>query len=215
MPAERLVFRMPPSTIYSAFKEKQCVQLGFSAEVPLTKSTITKTRGCLSGRRRNLPYFFGAAYAGEGKSRIGAGAKLSRLRGNKFSLSVYWFEASGDPPPIFGKMTDLFDCLKEPFREREVNVWAVFSYDKAKVESVFSPIQISNQPTIFDAVVGFTGIKKDPQGKLLYEMEVSHGEKLVHTVKFAQAVRLSEELPVALLDTAHKISSLALKSKPA
>ena len=206
---------MPPTTVYSAFKEKQCVELGFSAEVTLTKSTVTKVRGCLSGKRRNLPYFFGTVYAGNGKGRIGASARLSRLSGNKFSLTLYWFEVPNEPPPTFGKMPDLFDCLKEPFKEREVRVWAVFSYDKAKVESVFSPIQISNQPTIFDAVVGFTGIKRDPQGKSLYEMEVSHGEKLVHTVRFAQAVRLSEELPMALLDTAHKISSLALKSRPA
>jgi hypothetical protein len=206
---------MPPSAVYSAFKGKHCVELSFSTEVPLTKSTITRARACLSGKRRNLPYFFGAVYAGEGKGRIGTSAKLSRLSGNKFSLAVSWFEVSTDPPPTFGKMADLFDCLKEPFREREVRVWAVFSYDKAEVESVFSPIQISSQPTIFDAVVGFTGIKKDPHGKLLYQMEVSHGDKLVHTVNFAQVVRLSEEIPVALLDTAHKISSLALKSRPA
>jgi hypothetical protein len=150
-----------------------------------------------------------------GKSRIGATAKLSRIGGNKFSLTFNWFEVDSDPPPAFGRIPELLDCLREPFREREVQVWAVFSYDRAKVESVFSPIQISNQPTIFDAVVGFTGIKRDPQGKLLYEMEVTHAEKLVHTVRFAQAVRLSEELPMALLDTAHKISSLALKSRPA
>jgi hypothetical protein len=206
---------MPPSPVYNAFKEKHCVDLGFSAEVPVAKSTITRVRGCLSGKRRNLPYFFGAVYAGEGKSRIGTSAKLSRLGGNKFSLVVWWFEVSSDPPPTFGKIAELFDCLKGPFKEREVHVWVVFSYDKTQVESVFSPIQIPSQPTIFDAVVGFTGIKKDPRGNLLYQMEVSHGDKLIHTVKFAQVVRLSEELPVVLLDTAHKISSLALKSKSA
>lgn len=206
---------MPVSPVYSAFKERHCIQLGFFAEIELPKSTVARVRACLSGKRRNLPYFFGAAYAGEGKSRIGTSARLGRVRGKKFNLNVFWFEVLAGPPPAFGKAADLFNCLEESFREREVRVWAIFSYNKAKVESVFSPVQISIQPTIFDAVVGFTGIKKDPQGKLLYQMEVTLGDReLVHTVNFAQVVRLSEELPVALVDTAHKISSLALKSGP-
>jgi len=206
---------MPPSSVYNALKQKHCVVLGFSAEIELAKSTVARVRACLSGKRRNLPYFFGATYAGEGKRRIGVSAMLGRVSGKKFNLNVSWFEVPVGPPSVFGKAADLFNCIEESFGEREVHIRAIFSYDKTKVESVFSPVQISIQPTIFDAIVGFTGIKKDPQGKLLYQMEVTLGDKrLVHTVNFAQVVKLSQELPAALVDTAHKISSLALKSGP-
>jgi hypothetical protein len=183
------------------------------AELPLGESTIAKARACLSGKRRNLPYSFGSTYPGEGKFRIGASAALSRLKRRNFSLSVYWFETTTDPPDTFGRTSVLFDCLRDSFGEREVQVNAVFSYDKTVVESVFKPIRLIEPPTIFDELVGFTGIKRDPQGKLLYEIDVSHGARLIHAVRFTQAVRLSEELPLLLLDTANKISALALKPK--
>ncbi len=206
---------MPASAVYTAFKRMNCVRLVVSTDMPLGASIISKVRDCLTGKRRNLPYFFGHVYPGEGRHRIGASAVLSRLTKNKFNFWIQWFETTVDPPDTFGKMSDLLGCLSYPWGEGEMQVSAVFSYDKTKVDSVFKPIQLAGQPAIFDELTGFTGIKRDPQGKkLLYEIEVSHGtNRLSHTVRFTQGIRLSEDLPLQLLDTANKISSLALLPK--
>jgi hypothetical protein len=205
---------MVASPVYNAFKRTSCVELRINAEMPLARSTIAKARACLGGKRRNLPYSFGLTNPGEGKNRIGASAALFRLRPNRFGLSVWWFETTSEPPSAFGRLSDLLECLEEPFGEREVQVYAVFSYDKDAVESMFKPIHVAEQPTIFDELVGFTGIKRDPHGKLLYQVEVSLGTKrLIHAVRFAQVLKLSLDMPLPLLETANRISSLALKMK--
>ena len=66
----------------------------------------------------------------------------------------------------------------------------------------------------FDSITGFTGVKKNPEGKLVYRLEVSfEPEGVRHEVSFTQTVKLSEETPMQLFETAGRISALALKSK--
>lgn len=207
---------MPPSPVYNAFERTSCIQLVVGVAMPLPRPTVSRIRGHLSGIRRNLPFYFAAAYPGEGKDRIGAIAALTRADRSTFGLGISWSGVSTDPPAGFGQLSDLIQSLTEPFGEREISVGATFSYDKEMVISLFKPIQLAQQqqPTLFDELVGFTGIKRDPRGKTLYELEVSHGTKrLTHVVRFTQNVKLSEDLPLILLETAHKISALALKPK--
>jgi hypothetical protein len=45
-------------------------------------------------------------------------------------------------------------------------------------------------------------------------MEISVGEKQIqHTIRFRQTLRLADDAPVALIETAGKISNLALTPK--
>lgn len=205
---------MRTSPIYLAFKRHSCKHLNVFVELSLGESLIARLRGCLGGTRRNLPYRFGAAYAGEGGERIGASALLSRAKKRRFSLSITWFEVRSGPPANFGKLRDLLECVAPSLGEREPLVVASLSYDKDRVESLFRPIQLEGQPTLFDEIAGFKGIKKNAEGKLLYELEVSFTQRSVgHEVTFTQKVRLTEEMPLPLLETAAKISALALRPK--
>jgi hypothetical protein len=156
------------------------------------------------------------AYPSESKNKLGLSAVLSRIKGSTFELSAKWFEAQTEPPAHFGRFSDLVNCLTGSFGEREVSVQAIFSYDPDKADSLFRPISVTDQASLFDEIVGFQGVKRDATGKTLYEMEVSLGTKrLVHTVRFAQTVRLSEDLVLPLIETASKISTLALRPKGA
>lgn len=205
---------MPASQIYQAFKRASCVQLFVFAELRLSKSVIPKLKNCVAGKRRNLPYRFAGVYPGDGKNKMGASVTLRRGKRSSFRLEMTWFETTVDPPTDFGRFSDLIDCIGVPFGDREAVVLATFSYQRERVSSLFKPIQLLEQPMIFDEITGFTGVKKNREGNLVYEMEVSLGQnRLRHVVRFTQMIKLIEDLPLRLLDTASKISALALKPK--
>jgi hypothetical protein len=129
-------------------------------------------------------------------------------------LQITWFEAEEGPPSEFGPLSGLLDCISKDIGEREAFVIAIFSYDKETVTSLFTPIQLADQSTIFDEITGITGVKRNPEGKMAYELELSFGGKHVnHTVKFSQSLKLSEDSPLSLLEAASRISLLALKPK--
>lgn len=205
---------MPSSPIYQTFKRTSCSELVVYAELRLGKPVVSRLRQCLGGRRRNLPYWFSRLYAGDGKEKIGLSAFLRREKQSQFGVGMRWFKAKGQPPEEFGRIADLIDCLGKTFQEKEVIVVANFSYNAEKVSSIFKRIHLPEQSTIFDEIIGFTGIKRNLQGKRIYVFEVSLGKKRIeHTIRFKQTVGLSENLPLLLLETASKISELALRPK--
>jgi hypothetical protein len=205
---------MAESPIYQAFKRVNCTQLILWVQLPASKALLSKVRSCLGGRRRNLPYDFAATYPGEGKEKVGAHASLMRGPHKDLALVVRWFAAEEGPPTEFGRFSDLVSCAREYFPEREAFVVAVFSYDKEEVASLFKPIYLVDQPVIFDEITGITGVKRSPEGKMVYELEMSFGGKRVnHVVKFTQSLRLSEDSPLPILEAASKISMLALRPK--
>lgn len=127
-------------------------------------------------------------------------------------MRMAWFQTTVSFPADHGKYSDLLACFGEPVSDQTAVVSAMFKYDAEQATSLFKRVEFPNQSTIFDEITGFTGIKRDASGKMLYEMEISIGEKLLrHEVTFTQAIRVTNELPYALLETAAKISSLALK----
>jgi hypothetical protein len=205
---------MAASPIYQAFARANCTQLSFSVRLPASKSLLSRLRSCFGGRRRSLPYNFAAVYPGEGKEKIGAHALLMRGPHKELRLVVRWFETEEGPPTEFGKFSELIRCASEYFPERDLFVLAVFSYDKEKVTSLFKPIYLVDQPVIFDEITGITGVKRNPEGKIVYELEMSFGGKRVnHIVRFTQTFGLSEDTPLPLLEAASKISMLALKPR--
>ena len=104
--------------------------------------------------------------------------------------------------------------MGEYFGDREAFVTATLWYSNKEAESLFKPIDLLGQPAIFDSITGFTGVKKNPEGKLVYRLEVSfEPEGVRHEVSFTQTVKLSEDTPMQLFETAGRISALALKSK--
>jgi len=205
---------MAASPIYVAFKRTNCTLVQLFIRLPSSRALVSKMRACLSGRRKNLPYNFATVYPGEGKEKVAAHAFVSRVRRKGLLLQVRWFEAEEGPPSEFGRLSDLLRCIPEDFAEREAFVWAVFSYDKEKVTSLFKPISLLDQPTIFDEITGITGVKRSPEGKMVYELELSlGGNRVNHVVRFTQNVKFSEELPLALLEAGSRISLLGLKPK--
>jgi len=210
---------MPSSQIYDAFRHSNCVRLFAHSHVKLGASLLKRVRDCLASRRRNLTYSFAAVYPGEGKERIGLSVALRRAKGSTFIVDMRWFRTSLGPPAEFGHFADLVHCLGQQFGTRKLWAVALFSFDQQRVQSVFRPIQILDFPVlefpgIFDEIIGLTGVKRDPQGKVAYELEVSIREaRLFHEARFTQTGTLSEDLALSLLETASRISALALKPK--
>jgi len=205
---------VPPSDLFQQFVAADCYSMTVSAILSLNRPTFTKIRSSLSGKRRNLPFNFVATYPGEGKEKIGLNAELKRYKKQEIMLTFAWFRTRANPPTEFGKYSDLIECLRGPHVEMPGSVSAIFRYDKQRATSIFERIEFADQMSIFDEVIGFTGVKKDPSGKVLYTLQVSLGEKeLGHQVAFSRPIRLSDELPFILLENASTISSLALMIK--
>jgi len=201
---------MPPSAIFQSFKKANCVQLFVGVRLPISRSILPKLRG----DRRKRPLWFAAAYPGEGKLKIGVAANLKSAGKGSYDLSVRWFATHHDPPPEYGTFTSLVNSLEKTFREREVDVVAQVAFNKEEVISLFTPINIGSQSPILDEIVGFTGIKRDPEGKILYRLEITLSDKLIEqTINFKQTVKLEADMPIPLLATASKISALAVKPK--
>ncbi len=205
---------MAASPIYQAFKRVNCAQLILSVELPATRALLSKIRSRLGGRRRNLPKGFAATYPGKGKEKVGVRAFLLKRPHKDLGLQVGWFEEKEGPPIGSKSFGDLLRCIREHVPEREARVAALFSYDSEKVTSLFRPIRLADQPVIFDEITGITGVKRNPEGKMGYELEMSfEGKRVNHVVRFTQRLELSEDTPLPLLEVASRISMLALRPK--
>lgn len=206
---------MADQGIYRIFKESHCDDLVVTTDTfPLGKSLSSKVRGCMKGKRARFPFSFGAAYPGEGKRKVGLALFLSRQKGDTFRIVMRWFITEADPPEEFGKVSDLFSCISAEFGQRKADVTTTFKYPKSRMESVFRPIQLGAVSTLFDEIVGFTGLKRDADGNLLYIMNVALGKKeLTHVIESRQSIELKDELPIFLIPKAESISALALERK--
>ena len=205
---------MAATPIFQLFKKSGCYHVQIFADLVLRPSMVSKLRECFGGRRRKLPFYFGAAYEGDGKQVIGLSARLERVKADRYALWIGLFPSITGPPPSFGKFSDLVERIGKHIGDREAQATVSFSFQRNAVESVFQPFTVTDRPTIFDEIIGVTGTKKDAHGKLLYQMEISVGEKQIqHTIRFRQTLRLADDAPVALIETAGKISNLALTPK--
>ena len=209
---------MPPTetNIVKAFHDNSCTDLLCVVDrVQLGRTGVIKLRECLRGTRLNLPFRFAKAYSGDRKEKIGTVCIVDRMKGkarNRFIVSMRWFRAVSDPPREFGQLSDCLDLLGKIIGAKEAAVSAEFSYDRAAVTSIFSTIQMGSETAIFDELVGFAGIKRTPEGKLLYKLDVTlDAKRIKHSVTFLQTIRIAEELPLSLLDIASRISNLGLK----
>lgn len=203
------------SNLVNAFYDRNCLELTCWLDpIPLRQPSIAKLRDLMTGKRRNLPFTFAGFYGVERKDGIGVVAWVKRSKSNSFGTYIRWFRVGGGPPEQYGKFSDYLGTLSNAVGSREANIAAKFSYDLAKVGSLFTPIQMEAQGSIFDEIVGFKGIKRTSDGNRLYSLEVTLGtQRLEHDVGFSQTIQLSEELPLGLLDIAARISNLALKKK--
>lgn len=184
------------------------------AHMTLRPSILTKLRGCFGGKRRNLPFWFGAVYDGVGKHKVGVSVSIGRAEDRSYAISLVWFRTTFGPPANFAKFSDFVTCLEKPFGEQDTDVSVNFSFKADEVESVFQPITIAEHPAIFDEIVGFSGVKRDSHRKLLYRMDISvSSNKVEHTIQFRQITKLTYDMPLALIETASKISNLAVKPK--
>ncbi|MGA9057146.1 MAG: hypothetical protein WB763_11605 [Terriglobia bacterium] len=207
---------MAASPIYQAFKRAKCTRLSFilSVQLPASKALLSRIRSCLRGKGLNLSWDFAATYPGEGKEKVNAQAILTRGPHKDLSVLVIWSRAKEGAPSESKRFSELLRCIHEYLPEREGSVWAYFSYDSEKVTSLFRPIRLADQPVIFDEITGITGVKRNPEGKMGYELEMSfEGKRVNHVVRFTQRLELSEDTPLPLLEVASRISMLALKPK--
>jgi len=204
-----------PSSVWQAFHDSNCTVLTcWLDRVRLGRAAVSALRECFGGKRQNLPFRFAGTYGPDRREKIGALSEVARSDGDLFTLWMRWFRVPIEPPLQFGRFSDFAKCLAGPVGDKEALVTARFSYDREKIASIFSPIQMGPETSIFDEVVGFTGVKRSADGKLLYQLEVGLGAKrLEHTVTFFQTVHLSEELPLGLLDIATRVSNLGLKKR--
>src|SRR5712691_7942270 len=153
---------MPPSSLYQLFKKSGCFQVQFNFDVALRPALISKVRECFGGNRRNLPFWFGVAYEGEGKQKIGLSTRLDRVKSDEYTISIVLFPTESGPPPNFCKFSQLVNLIGRHVGEREVQASLIFTFRRDAVESLFQPFTVADYPTIFDEIIGFTGIKKDP-----------------------------------------------------
>jgi hypothetical protein len=176
------------------------------------RATVSKLRDCFGGKRQNLPFRFARTYGGDRREKIGVFSELERSKKDVLTLFIRWFRVSAEPPERYGSYSAFVNCVTQTVRNKEAFVTARFSYNLERTASIFSPIQIGPEAGIFDEIVGFSGIKRNAKGKLLYKLEVTLGAKqLEHKVTFFQTIGLSEELPLVLLDIATRVSNLGLK----
>jgi hypothetical protein len=207
---------MPASDTYVLFKRTHCATLGVTVRTQLRPALIAKLRACLPLKKSksSYPLRFAGSFPGDGKENVGIAIEVQRV--NKYTYEVFmaWFTKDLQPPPSYGRVKDFFDCLSEPMTDKQAIVTAAFDYDEKDATSVFKPIQLGDKVGILDEIIGFTGIKKDPEGRMLYRLSVSlTGDGIRHQVGFQQSVALSADLPLSLVENASRISTLALKPK--
>ena len=201
------------ANISQAFREAHCIDLGcVFDEIPLKNSVLSKLRSSPGGRRRNMPLNFAQVYP-DHKEKLAVSGHLGRKSG-VFHLFVHWFRVESGPPKEYPTFSSLVETISSELGDREAYVTASFSYKQDEASSIFSPIQMATEAGIFDEIIGLSGVKRNPEGKLLYRLDVFLGDKrLEHRVGFFQTVKLSEELPLGLLDIAARISNLGRRKK--
>ncbi len=207
---------MPPSTIFQLFKKNQCRQLQITTTLDISPATFSRLKGKEKGRAKE-DLWFARTYPGEGKLKVAHSFYLRRAgKKNIFETTMFWFLTENDPPPGFLDAAAVESDLAKVFGEREVDVVAQFSFDKNLIVSLFHPIDIGEQSQILDEIIGFTGVKRDREGKILYTMQIGITDKSIEQkLSFRQTVKLEENTPIALLETAGKLSALAIKPKEA
>ena len=205
---------MAGSDLYRKFKASHCTLLVVHVHVPAGKSLLARMRECAGGKKM-LPYWFGTAYPGSGKEKLGLSVLVARTKRQRIDLTFQWSLAERDPPASFGRYADLANCMKDTVRESvEASVMAVFVYKGKRFVSLFKPIQVVDPVPLFDEIVGVAGVKKDASGKPLYRMGLSFDEKeLNHFVSFVHPFDLSEDSVKQILNKARNISALALVPK--
>jgi len=203
---------MPPSAIFLSFKNVSCHRLVITTGIALSSVKFAKLR--TKGQPPNS-IWFATIYPGEGKRKLAASVVIRRVHAKgPYAVSMYWFLTDEGPPPGFIPFEKFISTLTEVFGEREVDVRAEFTYDRSEVVSLFKPFDLGEQTQILDEIIGFTGIKRDTNGKILYTLEVNISDKFfTQKLMFRQTVRLDENMPIALVETASKISALATKPK--
>jgi len=206
---------MPPSVIFQLFKRARCRKLQISVTLNVPRTVFAKLKRKKNGRSED--FWFATTYPGEGKRKVAVSVYLGpEKKTDKCDLTMFWFVTEQDPPPEFRAFADFETHIGPLFGEREVSVAAEFSFNKNQIVSLFKPIEMGEQSQILDEIVGFTGVKRDLQGNILYEMKVAINDTSIEQkLSFRQTVRLEEGTPSALLETASKLSALAIKPKEA
>lgn len=204
---------MPPSDIFQLFSKTRCQRLWVATNLKATSTTFSKLKTKEASPSNQL--WFVTTYPGEGKQRVALSAYLKKLnKKTEYSINMYWFPTNQDPPPGYLPYAAFERALAASFGEREVDVQTEFTFDRSQIVSFFKPIDIGEQSQILDEIVGFKGVKRDREGKTLYTMEVSITDKSIEQkLSFRQTVTLEGSMPTALLETASKLSALAIKPK--
>jgi hypothetical protein len=206
---------MPPSDIFQVFKKSRCRRLRVSTDLNVPRATFAKLKEKQKSRPKVL--WFVTMYPGEGKLKVALSILLARTdkKGN-YDLTMYWFPTDGEPPPGYFEYAAFERTLGGVFGEREVSVQAEFVFDKSQIVSIFKPIDLGEHSQILDEIVGFKGIKRDREGKTLYTMDIDISDKSIEQkLSFRQTVKLEGAMPIGLLETASKLSALAIKPKEA
>jgi hypothetical protein len=202
---------MVTAALYAKFKETNCSVLRVNLHPKLGRGWLRRLRNCPPVKRRKARYWFGKAMRGQGKGKIGVSASLFPVGSAGCCLQIRWFRTTVEPPQGFGDFDQFAECFGDKLQDADARVSAEFLYAKERFGSLFKPIALAEQPSVFDEVIGVTGVKKGPEGKILYRLEISIEEKHVaHRVTFTRPVTLSADLPGQLLDSANSISVLAL-----
>jgi len=205
---------MPPSSIFTAFDKAHCTRVQLSTTLKIGRATLLRLRDRSRGKPAQL--WFAKVYAGTRELKIGHSGGLIAGRKGEYVLEMRWFTTTEDPPPELRNADILISVLQQTVGEREVDVLANFVFSTAHLVSVFKPVDLGPQSQLFDEIVGFTGVKKDPEGKFLYSMQISVTDKaLEHKLSFRQTIKLSDDMVIPLVETASKISALAIKRKEA
>jgi hypothetical protein len=206
---------MPPSPLFELFKQTNCKRLTISTMLNIAPAAMKRIKTNVVSPN----IWIAKVYPGEGKRKVilfGLLVSSEQVTAKKNQYGLNLFCMMSDQEPRVAAFVLFESPLREAFGEREVNVTAEFSFDRKQVVSLFSPIDVGNQSQILDEIVGFTGVKRDPEGKNLYTMEIGVTDASIETkLSFKQTVSLDENMPLALLETASKISALAVKAKEA
>jgi hypothetical protein len=207
---------MPPSLLFLTLKKTACKSLWASATFVIPRGDIAKLRGQQKSKKQSKRLVFVKTYPGEGKVRVAALTFLDKKdHKGTYKVTLAWFVADSEPPPeVLSLDQQAENILVKHFQEREVDVRAEYSFNKNEMTSVFRPIDLGEQSQILDEIVGFKGVKRDLSGKTLYTLEISFLDKSIELkLNFRQTVRLEDTMPILLLETATKISSLAVKPR--
>src|SRR5262249_32779363 len=204
-----------PSAIFKALKSASCQRIVLHTDLKLSTAAFSKIRG--SKRKSDDYLWFATAYPGSEKEKLAVSVVLHKAKGRAgYHLAVQWFPVHEGPPKGAVPFETFEERMKDIFQEQEADVRAEFRFDSNHYTSLFKRIDIADLSPILDQIIGFTGIKRDPAGKVVYTLEAAFSDKSIsHIISFRQTVKLDDNTPLALIETANKIVSLAIKPKEA